>query len=77
LAREFGADIIYGQIIAIVDSSRNRGFGASLAIMKNWWPKNKSKENKERERLIRVIRLLNLYLATQPENRALENDAKQ
>jgi hypothetical protein len=57
-AREFGADMICGQIIATVDSSTNRGFKRpSLAIIKNWWPKNKSKK---RESLIQVIRLLDL-----------------
>lgn len=64
LAREFGADMIcdrIGRIIDLVDSSQNRGFKRpSLAIIKNWWPKNQSKK---RESLIRAIRLLDLCLA--------------
>lgn len=63
-AREFAADMFYGEIIAIVDASPSRGFmRPSLALMKNWWPKNKSKASKRRQALIRAIQLLERYHA--------------
>lgn len=58
LAREFGADMICGQVIHLVDRGVRK---PSLAIMKNWWPKNTSRASKRRAALIRAIRLLNLY----------------
>ena len=74
-AREFGADMIRDQIIDTF--SKSRGVKRpSLAIMKNWWPKNKSKRSKRRENLIQAIQLLERYHAHSAQNRALENLAK-
>lgn len=74
-AREFGTGMIYDKSIDLVDIGFKR---PSLAIMKNWWPKHKSKATKRREAILQAMRLADELIALRAlSTRTLEPKAKR